>query len=86
MTPDLEDLHFKHTLKSGQQIRLSVHRKPNTRPVVIGDSVESLGQEDVREYLLWRQSIVATMMAKLTQEEVAACALYGHQKIKGGGE
>jgi hypothetical protein len=82
MSEEFEDLHFRHTLKSGRQIRLSVHRKKNTKPQVIGDSVKKLPTDDIREYLLWRQSVVATMMAKLTPGEVLACAEYGHQKTK----
>ena len=86
MSKELKDLHFKHTLASGREIRLSVHRAANAKPRVMADSVKDFNTEEIREYLVWRERIVATMMASLTPGEVAACASLGWQIIKKRGK
>lgn len=86
MSNEIKDLHFRHTLTSGREIRLSVHRTANAKPRVVADSVKDFDAEETREYLAWREKIVATMMASLTPGEVAACASLGWQIIKKRGK
>ncbi len=82
MSQELKDLHFKHTLASGREILLSVYRAADSKPRVVADSVADFNQEELREYLKWREQIVATMMSTLTPGEVNACASLGWKIIK----
>jgi len=80
---ELQDLHFKHTLASGRAIRLIVYRTVNARPRVVADSVCDFSMNELQEYQIWRESVVATMMSILTPGEIEGCAAYGRQKVRG---
>jgi len=82
MTQEIKDLHFKHTLATGREIRLSIIRKAFTKPRFVADSVKDMDVLEVKEYVEWRNQIVKTAMDSFTTGEILHCMSHGIEVLK----